>query len=642
MKQKPKFVTKMFAAIDGYADIKAENKQQAHNLSQSTRTIIKPLIEQHNGVWMHEKNGEIFANFKLPEDAVKCAVALQQEMSGKPDLKLRIGIHTGDIKSGIGTGDIVASKLAGAATLGGICISGKVYASIQNTTDIKAEYLKDVKPAGVEHAVSVYFLDVPGLPGRATVDSKNNHEDKESAKPSIAVLPFVDMSPGKDQEYFCDGMAEEIINALTHIEDLKVIARTSSFQFPGKGYDINEIVEKLHIDTILEGSVRKAGNRLRITAQLIKVDDLSHLWSEKFDRELDDIFAIQDEISLAIVEAMKIKLLKKEKEAIVKHYTTNTEAYELYLLGMHTVLENFTVERIHRASDYFKKAYEKDPNFALTHIGLAWNYIWSAFFEFLTPHEAWPKAHEEIIKALSIDTTISLAHSSLGVILEFYYWDWSSADKEYRLEIELNPGNAFSHYFYAEYLIIIGNYDRALEEMTIAHELDPLNIALYYQTMNIYCLLGRPDDVMKYYNKAVRINPDYNLTYRALGQFYLSKGDFDRALEAFFKIKAIAGELTQTDGWIAHTYGRMGERKKAEEILEVLLERSKKEFVQSLPIASIYIGLEDYDLAFERLEMALEEHDAHLVLITFWPDMDPIRSDPRFKALLKKMGLPED
>ncbi len=209
MKQTPKFVTKLFAAIDGYADIKAENEQKALDLSQAARDAIKPVIEKHNGVWMYEKKGEIFANFKLPEDAVNCAVALQREMSDHPDVKLRIGIHTGDIKSGIGTGDIVASKIAGLASHGGICISGKVYASIQNKkTDVTAEYLKDVKPAGVEHAVSVYSLTVPGLHEPAAVASKNNHEDKQSTKPSIAVLSFVNMSADPEQEYFCDGMAE--------------------------------------------------------------------------------------------------------------------------------------------------------------------------------------------------------------------------------------------------------------------------------------------------------------------------------------------------------------------------------------------------------------------------------------------------
>ena len=241
MKQTPKFVTKLFAAIDGYADIKAQSDQQALNLSRTARVIIKPVIEHHNGVWMHEKNGEIFANFKLPEDAVNCAVAIQGEMSEHPDVKLRIGIHTGDIKSGIGTGDIVASKISGSATLGGICISGKVYASIQNKTDVTAEYIEDVKMAGVEHPVRVYKLVGEGLNEPATVDTNNNQADKQRTKPSIAVLPFVNMSADPEQEYFCDGMAEEIINALTHVEDLHVVARTSAFSFRGKEIDIREI-----------------------------------------------------------------------------------------------------------------------------------------------------------------------------------------------------------------------------------------------------------------------------------------------------------------------------------------------------------------------------------------------------------------
>lgn len=251
MKQTPKFVTKLFAVIDGYGDIKIQNDQQALNLSHVTRDTIKPMIEHHNGVWMHEKNGEIFANFKLPEDAVKCAVAIQRKMSGYPDVKLLIGIHTGDIKSGIGTGDIVASGIAKMAAPGGVCISDKVYSAIQNKMDIKAEYIDDKNIEGIERHVRVYALIGEGLSVPASADSHDSQKHRKSTKPSIAVLPFVNMSADPEQEYFCDGIAETIIDALTHVEDLHVVARTSAFYFKGKDVKINDIGKELNVETIM-------------------------------------------------------------------------------------------------------------------------------------------------------------------------------------------------------------------------------------------------------------------------------------------------------------------------------------------------------------------------------------------------------
>ena len=473
MKTKPKFVTKLFAAIDGYAEIKAQSEQQALDLSRSAREIVEPIIEHHNGVWMYERDGKLYSNFVKPEHAVNCAVSIQQSLHDESNLKLRIGIHTGDVKSGIGTGDMVASGIAEMTVPGGVCVSAKVYASIQNKVAVTAEFLVEAKLNGIERPVRVYALFGEGLADPARTATADEQAAVTKSKPSIAVLPFVNMSADPEQEYFCDGISEVIIDALTHVEDLHVVARTSAFMFKDNREDIREIGKKLNVASILEGSVQKAGNRLRISAQLVNIADGYHLWSEKYDRNIEDIFAIQDEISLAIVEALKVKLLKKEKAAIVKRHTDNYEAHSLYLLGRH--YWNFrTEEQMLKGLDYFRQAVDKDPDYALAYTGIADSYNTLAHHGFLYPYEAYPKAKEAVTKALEIDDMLSEAHAALGFIRLYFDWDWIETEREYKQAFDLNTNYAFTHHCYALYLSSMGRLDESIAESRRAQELDPL------------------------------------------------------------------------------------------------------------------------------------------------------------------------
>ncbi len=638
MKQTPKFVTKLFAAIDDYADIKAQDERQALTLSQTVRDTIKPIIEQHNGVWMHEKNGEIFANFKLPEDAVNCAVAIQREMGGKPVVNLRIGIHTGDIKSGIGTGDIVASKIAGSAALGGICISGKVYASIQDNKDITAEYIENVKVAGIEHPVRVYKLVGEGLNVTVEVDSTNPKTDSKQTKPSIAVLPFVNMSADPEQEYFCDGVTEEIINAITHVDGLKVIARTSAFAFKGKQEDIREIGKKLDVENLLEGSVRKAGKRLRITAQLIKVADGSHLWSEKYDRELEDVFAIQDEISLAIVDALKVKLIKKEKATVVKRHTDNLEAYELYLLGNYATWNKFTEEGLAQAVEYFNQAIEKEPQYALAYAGIAEAYdimIHMGHMPFELTHQLIKDAVE---KALNIDDKLAESHLSRAIFNLHCDWDWHSMEYSFKRAIKLNPGNAKAHVFFAVYYLIMKQFDKSYEEIMQARELDPLWLSMIFILSISFHFVGKTDEAIEQCKNYIRMNPDYGIPYLSLGILHGYKGNTDEAISVLKKGTELPDIKHYAESWLAYIYGVSGDSEKAGKIINSVKETHARPFF----LALIYAGLGNNDLVFEWFEKAYISHDTMLPRITYLPEFDPIRSDPRFKALLKKMGLPED
>jgi TolB-like protein len=287
----------------------------------------------------------------------------------------------------------------------------------------------------------------------------------QESKPSIAVLPFRDMSPQKDQEYFCDGIAEELINALVKLEGLRVAARTSAFQFKDRDSDIKEIGEQLEVKTILEGSVRKSGNRLRITAQLINIEDGFHLWSEKYDRDLKDIFAIQDEISLAIVDVLKVKLLGDEKAKLVKKHTADQQAYNLYLQGRYFWSRRFE-GGLQKAIDYFQQSIVKDSGYAHPYVGIADCFNILAYFGFMPPMDGFPKAKAAAMKALEIDGSLGEAHASLGWIKTFFEWDFTAAEMEFQRAFSLNPKYATAHEWYALLLAVLGKFDEALAEAT--------------------------------------------------------------------------------------------------------------------------------------------------------------------------------
>ena len=293
--------------------------------------------------------------------------------------------------------------------------------------------------------------------------------------PSIAVLPFVNMSNDPDQEYFCDGLAEELIDALARLEGLRVVGRTSSFQFRGKGHDLREVGAKLRAKTVLEGSVRKAGDRLRINAQLINTEDGYHLWSERYDRTMDDVFEVQDEIAGSVTDKLKVKLIGEHDLPIVRRPTDNVEAYNLYLKGRH-YLQQFTGEALEKSLECFTQALAVAPSYALAHAGIALSQTLRAGLSFAPPHHVMPPAKEAALKALAIDETVADAHFALGAVLYWYEWDWPEAGREYRRALDLNPGDSWVRSNYGLLLARTGHPDAAIAELQRVVELDPLSV----------------------------------------------------------------------------------------------------------------------------------------------------------------------
>ena len=469
--------------------------------------------------------------------------------------------------------------------------------------------------------------------------------------PSIAVLPFVDLSPQKDQEYFCDGVAEELINALAHITGLRVVARTSAFAFKGRNLDVRDVGRVLNVKTVLEGSIRKAGQKLRITAQLINVEDGYHVWSERFDREMDDVFAIQDEISMAIVDNLKIKLLAKERAAIEKRYGDNPEAYNLYLKGLYFASKP-SPDAFQKALVYFREALDKDPALSLAHAGMARVYATMGILSLAPPLEMLAQAKLALQKALELDDNLAEAHAQTALIAYWYEWDWDIAERSYKKTFALNPGNAFAHAWYAWYCIARRRFDEAIKEIKQALSLDPLMPLFYTFSVGIHGASGKPDEAIKEFQKVMELDPNFGLAYFHLGVAYVRKGLLDEAIQTFQKFRELS--IYGYGGWaesnLGFIYLAKGEREKIIRLLDELLEQKEKGPVSPTGIGMLYGALGDFDKAFELFDLACEVRDSLLVMIPvyieFYVDLSPassrlaeFRNDPRFKALLRRIKL---
>jgi serine/threonine protein kinase/Tfp pilus assembly protein PilF len=462
---------------------------------------------------------------------------------------------------------------------------------------------------------------------------------------SIAVLPFTNMSNDAENEFFCDGLAEELLNSLAKIEKLKVAARTSAFSFKGKNINVDEIGRALKVVNVLEGSVRKAGNRLRINVQLVNTVNGYHLWSERYDREMKDIFDVQDEIALAIVDSLKVKLLGEKKSAVLKRQTDNTEAYELFLKGRY-YHNKYTEEGRLTAIDFFEKAIALDPDYASPYAGIALSLGISVYFGFRSPQETISPWRANANRALEIDPDLVEAHISHANSRFFIEWHWALAEAGFRRAIDLNSNSAEAHCWYGVFLITQNNYPQALLEGKRAVELDPLSLLANIFTGWIYLLSNHPNDAFTQVRKLIEIEPRYHATYWLKGSIYLAGGMLEEALEAYEKSLSLGGTQV-TLSYLGCIYGLLGRTDEALRALDRLLEMRDRQYAAAIHVARIYSGLGDIDKAFEWLDKAVEERNGELVFI------DAIikigtgnllgriqRDDSRFEDLLHRIGLP--
>ena len=446
------------------------------------------------------------------------------------------------------------------------------------------------------------------------------------------------MSPQRDQEYFCDGIAEEIITSLSHLEKLKVVARTSAFAFKGKQMDVREIGQKLNVNHILEGSIRKAGNRLRITAQLIQVSDGFHLWSDRFDRDLEDVFAIQDEISLAIADNLKLKLFGADRAIVTKCYTEDMDVYNNYLMGRYFI-DKGPKSDILKGLQYFTKAIEADPNYAQGYSGMAFTYYLLGILGCEMPSKVFPQAKEYAEKALQIDDTLSEAHTTLGLGKIFHDWDWEGAEKKFQLALSINPNSSLTYSGFAIYYAAIGKIGDAINTAKKCLELDPRSIRANDAMGMVLLRAGHYKEAKKHLQKVTEMEPNLSLAYFLSGQVDMKESHHDQGVAQIEKAVALENDNPMILSALGWAYGIAGRKKEAQQILIRLKEMSRDRYISGFLFAKIYAGLGDKNRAFEYLEKAYQQHAMSLAVIFTDETVENLRSDPRFLQLLKKINL---
>jgi adenylate cyclase len=476
-----------------------------------------------------------------------------------------------------------------------------------------------------------------GIPTKK--DSSNIFKSNPEPVESIAVLPFANMSSDPEQEFFSDGMSEEIINMLAQVPGLKVAGRTSSFTFKGKNQDIRTIGELLNVNHILEGSVRKSGNKIRITAQLIKVSDGYHLWSEKYDRQLEDIFDIQDEISLAILNAIKIKLFGAAKEVVLKKYTDNTEVYQLYLQGRF-YFNKWTEDGFNKAIDYFRAAIKIEPDYALAYAYISNSYMALWFYNYLPPEKCLPQMKEAAEHSLRLDDGIAESHLAIGQMKYYYEWDFAAATSELKKAIELNPNYAEAHLHFALCQGLLGNYTEAIKHASIAYSLDPFSLMINYNGSVVYWMAGDYEKQLENGRRLVELEPNFYAGHILDGRGLMGLKRYEEAVPEL-EIAVHQNYGSYTLSYLGLIYGLMGEKEKAREVLEKMENLRSTQWVGNCNIGTVYMALGESDAAFQYFEKAIEKHEGFMLFIKYDIRYFPeFQKDPRTKLLLEKIGLP--
>ena len=635
----------MFTDMVGFTALTQRNEILAMGILEEQRQLVRPFLAKYNGREVQVVGDAFLIEFASSLEAVRCAVeiqsALQELNANRPEenrILVRIGIHLGDvIHSGmdmVGDAVNVASRIEPLAPPGGICVSAQIHASVINKVEYGFESLGTPELKNVATPIEVFRISGFGQSISSPVISRI-----VPTRDRVAVLPFANISYEQADEYFADGMTEEIISSVSKIKGLRVIARTSVMRYKGASKPIAEIGRELRVGSILEGSVRKAGDKIRIFVQLIDASNEEPRWSQEYDREIRDIFAIQSDIARKVAEALREHVLGEGVRTEEGRATSSTEAYINYLRGRH-FWNKRSEEDLKRAIVFFEDALKIDGNYAKAYTGLADSYAALALLEFMAPNEAYPKAREAVGSALSLDSHLAEAHTSLGLIRFQYDWDWKGAEDEFRKAIDINPNYAPAHHFFADYLKAMGRFNEAIAEIEKARELDPLSLAINTGVGHVLYLSRQYDRAIEEYKGAVDLDPSFMATHVWFGRPYLEKGLFAEAIAELETAVRLSGESTLALAMLGHGLASAGRRDEAIQILEKLKNRSENEYVPSYWIAVIYNGFRDREQVMAWMRKAFDERSSWLVWTNVEPRFAWLKNDPDFAALMKGMKFP--
>jgi TolB-like protein/class 3 adenylate cyclase/Flp pilus assembly protein TadD len=675
----------MFTDMVGYSSLAQRNERLSLVLLQEQQAILRPLFGAFGGKEIEAIGDAFFVEFDSALGAARCAIEIQRKLRERngslPDdqrIRLRIGLHLGDVvhvgDRVHGDGVNIAARIEPLADPGGICVSEDFARQVENKLDEKLLLLGRPVLKNIRTPQCVYRIVLPwerpalSLLERARFLIRHRNRlrpvlilaflavvslaaylfaptgtgDGAFPRNRIAVIPLTNISRDPDDEYFADGMTEELISELSMIRGLDVIARTSVMKYKGSSADVAEIGRSLGIGTVLEGSVRKASNKARISVKLVDVLTQKHLWSEEYDRELRDIFAIQSDIAHRVAEVLQIQLVQTEQLQIEKKGTENLEAYRLFLLGRHH-LNKRTASDIEKSIGYLSEAVSLDPEYAQAYTTLADAYILAAAagYDILPRPEATAHARQAVMKALDLDETLADAHTSLAYLRFRLDWNWTEAEREFLRAIELKPGSSRSHEWYALYLSVLGRREEALAEMKRAYNLDPLSPVVSTGVGRVLQLAHRYDEAVHQLRTTIAMDSLYADAHFILGMTYRLQGKYAEAIRELDTAHRLSGGRAVVYASLGMAYADAGRKAEAERVFNDIMRMWENGQVPVYYVALVHIGRREYDKAVEMLDRAYDEHEGLLIYMNAEPLVDPVRHLPRFKALLARIGFPQ-
>lgn len=638
----------MFTDMVGYTALMQVDEAEAKARRDRQRDVLEESIARHGGQVLQVYGDGTLSTFDSAVEAVRCAVEIQSELRADPPIPLRIGIHAGDVvhdEHGVyGDGVNVASRIQGLSVPGGVLISEKVFDEVKNHPEIRSRSLGHFNLKHVNQALRVHAVigDGMSIPSEEVLAGKRARNRR-----SIAVLPFVNMSADAENEFFSDGITEEIINALTKICGLQVTARTSSFAFKQRTDDIRAIAEQLGVTHVLEGSVRRAGNRVRVTAQLICAADGFHLFSETYERELEDIFAVQDDISRTIVAALTTHLGPSDRpcpsEPVVRSHSHDTEAYSEYLRGR-SEWARFTAVASERAIGHFDRSIELDPECALPYTGLASAYVFLGATGALPSSRAFPLAERAALRALELEPDAGECHVALAAVKLFFHWDVSGAYDALQKALSLTPGTVEVHHMYGIFLEATGHFDEAVAEMRAAVDLDPLGVSNHQSLAKALLAAGRLSEAREAAQHALEMDPAFRAATETLGWIHVAEGDLGRACQLFERLPQQAGVASAGASSRGYVYGKLGREEDARRMMALLVEyrSTRPELGLEMEFATIHLGSGKVEAALGCLRQAFDARLATLVSVASSPRWQELRGHLDFKALVHDLGLVEE
>ena len=642
----------MFTDMVGYTALMQEDEHRAKENRDRQRAVLETSIAGREGRILQVYGDGTLSVFQSAIQAVHCAIEIQEALrGGSHPVPIRIGLHTGDVvhdEHGVfGDGVNVAARVEGLGIPGSVLISEKVFDEVKNHGDIQTVDLGSFNLKNVKRPMAVYAIANGGLsiPGDDDVQGQRAGSGK-----SVAVLPFVNMSSDPENEFFSDGITEEIINALVRVNGLQVTARTSSFAFKNHNQDIRQIAEKLGVTHLLEGSVRRAGNQVRVTAQLICARNGYHLFSEVYNRTLEDIFAVQDEISATIVHELADHLepLKTSSGGGVgqghgtHRHSHDSEAYTEYLKG-NFEWARWSPDGARAAIRHYKRSAEMDPQCALPYAGLATAYVFLGATGHMPGGEAFGHAESAALRGLELEEGSAEAHRAMGTVRLFYHWDWDGAYRSFQKALSLAPGSAETHQIYAMYLRTLGDFEEVLDELRTALQLDPLSLPVRHSYGEGLMMAGRFDEARQQLSAIVAEAPDFRAATETLGWIRMHEGDPEGALRLFNQLPTMAGHKFAAASSRGCALARLGREDEARAMLELLRERERDHPGVNLAMdyVLLYANLGDLDEAFLHLDEAIEQRQGAVVFLAqnpFWGEL--LNNDPRHAEALARVGHP--